>query len=365
MDDLDLSSVGDHFMIGLRPGATLHPDDRTLLSQLRPSGVILYKSNFLHDLPYEQWLPSHSKLVESIRQACGRDRLFIAIDHEGGRVCRTPPPITRYSYASRWAADAGKVGECMGAELASLGINLSFSPVLDVDSNPANPVIGERAFGRTPEDVIAAAIPFMRGMEGQGVRACGKHFPGHGDTKVDSHSELPVLDLSLEQIEQRELKPFKAAINAGIEMIMTSHIMFPAIDSSYPATLSRRLTHHLLRSVCGFQGVIISDDIGMHAMDGLLDEPDAMVRFIEAGNDTMMICSHWTSTERAPMFARALIKARETGRIPDDVLAASRQRVRTMLSKTLQHDVSALKEGDFAEHRQAGVLFSAATVEVI
>jgi beta-N-acetylhexosaminidase len=365
MLDADLSSVGDHFIIGLRPGVTLDDRDAALLRELRPGGVILYKSNFVHDASYDRWLESHANLIDAIRRAACRDRLFIAIDHEGGRVCRTPAPITRYSYAARWAAAAQAVGDGMGSELSSLGLNLNFSPVLDIDSNPTNPVIGERAFGRTPEQVIAAAIPFIAAMEGRGVRACGKHFPGHGDTKADSHSELPVLDLSLKELENRELKPFIAAVHAGIEMIMTSHIVFTAIDNANPATLSRSLTHDLLRSTCGFDGVIVSDDVGMHAMDGLLDRPDTIARFMAAGNDMMMICSHWTDTERARAFAHALIEGKEAGLVDGDSLAASRERIRLMLSRTPQHRVQPLKDSDFARHREAGALFSEATVEVV
>ena len=135
------------------------------------------------------------------------------------------------------AKPRAKSAKVWAEELASLGFNLNFAPVLDINSNPANPVIGERAFGRTPEEVISAALPFIEGMESHGVKACGKHFPGHGDTKVDSHYELPVLDLSPEELEVRELKPFVAAIRAGIGMIMTSHIVFTAIDKENPTTL--------------------------------------------------------------------------------------------------------------------------------
>ena len=173
--------------MGSVQGITLDDRDRALLGDLRPGGVILFKSNFVHGAPYDQWLEVHAKLINSIRRAAGRDRLFIAIDHEGGRVCRTPPPITRYASAARWGETARDVGEGMGSELASLGPRSRSPPVLDINSNPANPVIGERAFGRTPEEVISAALPFIEGMETHGVMACGKHFPGHGDAKVDSH----------------------------------------------------------------------------------------------------------------------------------------------------------------------------------
>src|SRR5262245_28882542 len=196
----DISLAGDHFLIGLRPTAQLHERDRALLAELRPAGVVLFKSNFLHDQPYERWLEVHRKLIADVRAAIGRDRIFIGIDHEGGRVCRTPAPITRFSYAAQWAAQAEAVAHAMGVELASLGVNLNFAPVLDIHSNPANPVIGPRALGTTSERVTAAALAFMEGMQAESVLACGKHFPGHGDTDKDSHHELPVLDQDLDAL---------------------------------------------------------------------------------------------------------------------------------------------------------------------
>src|SRR5579871_4248683 len=207
-----ISEAGDHFLIGLRLSPQLDPRDRALLTDLRPAGVILFKSNFRHDVPYEEWLDSHRQLIADVRESIGRERIFVGIDHEGARINRTPAPITRFAQAAKWANEAAAVGEAMGVELASLGCNLNFAPVLDIHSNPANPVIGERSFGRTADDVIKSMLPFTKAMERRGVRACGKHFPGHGDTQVDSHHELPVLDLDLEQIKARELKPFAAAI---------------------------------------------------------------------------------------------------------------------------------------------------------
>lgn len=247
MSKLEISTVGDHFIVGLRPSVALHERDRALLADLRPAGVILFKSNFLHDKAYEPWLHAHAQLIDDVRRVIGRPRLFIGIDHEGGRVCRTPAPITRFSYAAHWAEQSAAVGRAMGIELASLGVNLNFAPVLDIHSNPVNPVIGKRAFGTTEEQVRRAALPFVSAMQSEGVIACGKHFPGHGDTAQDSHHELPVLNLDLAALRRRELKPFAAAIEAGIHMIMTSHIMLPQVDPISPVTLSRRFNHDLLR----------------------------------------------------------------------------------------------------------------------
>src|ERR1700761_3493267 len=155
MNPPDISAAGDHFLIGLRPTSQLHERDRALLADLRPAGVVIFKSNFLHDAPYERWLEVYSRLIADVRATIGRDRIFVGIDHEGGRVCRTPAPITRFSYAARWAPHAAEVGRVMGVELASLGVNLNFAPVLDIHSNPDNPVIGARALGTTSEQVTA------------------------------------------------------------------------------------------------------------------------------------------------------------------------------------------------------------------
>jgi beta-N-acetylhexosaminidase len=365
MTTYDISAAGDHLLIGLRPFPRLDERDRALLADVRPAGVILFKSNFVHDQPYEQWLDSHRRLIAEVRAAVGRDRLFIGIDHEGGRVCRTPPPITRFSYAARWASQAGAVGSAMGVELASLGINLNFAPVLDINSNPANPVIGARSFGSTSEQVSAAALAFMAGIQGGKVLPCGKHFPGHGNTSQDSHHELPILNEDLAALRARELVPFRAAIGAGIPMVMTSHLMLPKLDPHQPVTLSKTFNHELLRGELGFKGVVVSDDIGMRAVSRLFDDPTAAVRLLLAGTDLLMVCSHWTDTERSRGFARAIVEAQGQGTIPAAVATESRQRVLALLSRTPQNTVTVLSPDVFASHRQAGALFTAETAEVI
>ncbi len=365
MDAQSIDAVGDHFLIGLRPSPTLDNRDRALLEDLRPAGVVLFKSNFRHDLPYEGWLESHLRLIEDVRAAAGRPNMLIAVDHEGGRVCRTPAPITRFDYARRWAKDAAVVGRVMGRELSSLGFNLNFAPTLDIHTNPANPVIGDRAFGSTPQEVIAAALPFMHAMQASGVIACGKHFPGHGDTHINSHFGLPSQDLDIEALSARELKPFAAAIAAGVPMIMTSHILFPKIDPGAPVTLSRRFATEILRQELGFDGVAISDDVGMGAMKGFFEAPDAAAKFFAAGGDMLMVCAHFTEADRARGFAQAIIAALDEDRLDQALLARSRERVAALLARAPSNAVRQLPETAFAAHRAAGVLYSAATVEVV
>lgn len=361
MTPTDIRAVGDHFMVGLRPTVALDPRDRALLQDLRPAGVVLFKSNFLQDAPYEQWLAAHTQLIADVREAVGRDQLLIAIDHEGGRVCRTPAPITRFSYAARWAGQARAVGQAMGVELASLGVNVSFAPVLDIHSNPANPVIGLRAFGSTAETVSAAALEMMQALQSQGIIPCGKHFPGHGDTSQDSHRELPVLQQDLDALRQRELKPFIAAIQAGIPLLMTSHILLPHIDPQDPVTLSARFNQQLLREELGFKGVIVTDDIGMHAVSERFKDPWQAVRLLKAGADMLMVCSFFTDTDRCRGFAAAMLEAYARGEID----GSSRIRIARLLADAPQHPVSALTAQTFARHQQAGPLFAAETAEVI
>ena len=352
-------------MIGLQPSPVLTGHDRALLSDLRPAGVILFKSNFRHDLPYHDWLESHARLIGDIRAASGRERMLIAIDHEGGRVCRTPLPVTRFAYAGEWPSQAAAVGRAMGRELAALGIDLNFAPVLDVHTNPANPVIGPRAFGKTPEAVIAAALPFMDALQSEKIIACGKHFPGHGDTSVDSHVGLPLQTLGLDQLRARELKPFAAAVAAGLQMIMTSHILYPSIDKGLPVTLSRRFLTGILRDELRFSGVTISDDIGMGAIKGFFADPNAAVRLIESGCDMVMVCAHFTGTDRVRDFARAIIAAAAGGRLDRVVLARSRARVNDLLARAAMNEVAALPESVFRAHAAAGPLYDQATVEVV
>ena len=362
---IDLSLAGDHFLIGLRPTAELHELDRALLADIRPAGVVLFKSNFLQDQPYESWLKVYRQLIADVRQTIGRERIFIAIDHEGGRVCRTPAPITRFSYAARWAGQAEAVGRAMGVELASLGVNLNFAPVLDIHSNPANPVIGPRALGTTIEQVTTAALAFMRAQQAQGVLACGKHFPGHGDTDKDSHRELPVLNQSLADLRARELKPFRAAVEAGIPMLMTSHLLLSQIDPGEPVTLSRKFGQDVLRGELGFKGVVVSDDIGMHAVSRMFDDPTAAARLLLAGTDLMMVCTYGMDTDRCRGFAAAMIDAWRRGVIPEQAAAQSRERVRSLLLRTPQNEVRSLTADVFERHRAAAPLFSAETAEVI
>jgi beta-N-acetylhexosaminidase len=350
--------LGKHFLIGLRPTTELHADDRRLLAHLRPAGVIAYRGNFLADQPYEVWHARFAQLIADVRAAVGRDRVLICIDHEGGTVLRPPRPITPYGFARRWADRAGEVGRAMAVELASLGINLDFAPVVDIDSNPANPVIGPRAFASDADAVIASARAFIAGMQAEGVLACPKHFPGHGDTSVDSHLGLPVIAADRAELTRRELRPF-AAVAGDVHLIMTAHIVYPAIDPGVPATMSRVLVGDVLRGELGYRGAVVTDDIGMRAVSAMFDAPGACPRVLASGTDLIMVCSHWTSTDRAYAMLDDLEAARRGGTLTEATLAAADARIDALLAAAASHAPRLLDPAVLAEHARTAPLQAA------
>ena len=365
MHTTDLSAVGNHFFLGLQPTTKLHDKDKFLLDALKPAGVILFKSNFLHGAGYDTWIEVQRELIHDVREAIGRDKIFIATDHEGARVCRTPHPVTRFKSAVKQAMKSRDIARAMAIELRSLGINMNFAPVMDIHTNPENPVIGDRAFGSTPDDVAASGAAFIKGSHNDCVWACAKHFPGHGDTDVDSHYDLPVLNLTADEITARELIPFEAAIDAGIEIIMTGHILFPKIDPDLPATLSHKITTDILRKQLGYNGVIVSDDIGMHAMDAYFGKPETARQFLEAGNDMLMVCAHFTNTQRVIELACVMKDALNNRNFRETIHGPSHARVETMLSRTTMHDVTSLPLTTFQQHAAIDGVYEAPTVEVM
>ena len=220
---------------------------------------------------------------------------FIAIDEEGGRVHRLPPPFTHFPPAARIGKTgsldlAFRVGRAVAAELSLLGINLNFAPVLDVNSNAENPIIGDRSFGTTPDRVAAMALAWSEGLRSGGIIPCGKHFPGHGHTGTDSHLYLPAVTKSLSELQAVELVPFLDACRTRIEGLMTAHVVFPALDEEFPATLSSRIVTGVLRQELGYEGLVFSDDMEMKAITGNFDAGEAAVSSVRAGIDVLLYC---------------------------------------------------------------------------
>jgi beta-N-acetylhexosaminidase len=235
---------------------------------------------------------------------------LVAVDQEGGLVQRVRAPATQWppmrSHDGLAAPDdeavAEQVGRAMGDELRALGFDIDFAPVLDVHTNPANPIIGDRAFGTDAELAARRALAFARGLDAAGVLACGKHFPGHGDTATDSHLELPRVDHTWDRLEAIELVPFQRAAAANLPMIMTAHVVFAALDAGRPATLSEAVVTGLLKNKIGYKGVIVSDDLDMNAIAAHMGADAAAVQAIRAGCDVLLLCrdeNHQAQAEAA------------------------------------------------------------------
>lgn len=287
MKDQKVSSL---FVWGFE-GTEVSSDFKKLLKQHHPAGVILFKRN----LEFPEQIKELTRSLRAERVS----PLLIGIDEEGGRVGRLPDPFLHFPPA----ATLGKIhetkqgkkivtelGAIMARQLLSLGINADFAPVLDVNSNPKNPIIGDRAFSSDPKVVAAAALAFEQGMRAEGLVTCGKHFPGHGDTRTDSHLTLPRVNRDRRLLNKIELAPFRAAIERKIPMLMTAHVVYKTLDPKNPATLSSKILTDLLRKKLKFKGVVISDDLQMKAVAQKYSEVESSILSLEAGVDLLLIC---------------------------------------------------------------------------
>ncbi len=220
--------------------------------------------------------------------------LFLSIDEEGGRVSRLPSEFPKMPGA-KVLGDINnqdlsfQYGKILAMRIKSLGFNMDFAPVMDINSNPENPVIGDRAFGNTIDIVVNNSLETMKGINSENIISVIKHFPGHGDTNMDSHIDIPIIDKDLKEINDLELIPFKEAIENGVDSIMIGHILFPALDNK-PATLSTKIINDLLRKELDFNGVVISDDLNMGAIVRNYTMEEAVIEFLNAGGDIALIC---------------------------------------------------------------------------
>jgi beta-N-acetylhexosaminidase len=224
------------------------------------------------------------------------------------------------------AALAERFASALAKEVKAVGFNLDFAPVLDVHTNAANPVIGDRALSERADEVGRLGAAIVRALQAEGVGACGKHFPGHGDTATDSHHELPVLEHPPDRLEAVEFVPFRAAVEAGVASIMTAHVLIPSLDAERPATLSPGILSRL-RQGMAFDGLIISDDLDMKAVAGTHAQEEAIVLAIAAGCDLVLLCG--ADVQRHVPALEALIHAVEDGTLPEkrveDALARQRR----------------------------------------
>ena len=275
-------------------------------------GVILFARNVAEPEQVAELCYESARLVPDLP-------LWVSVDQEGGRVARLKAPFTEWPPMATLGRSgdvrlAERFARALATELKAAGITLDYAPVLDVLTNAKNPVIGDRALAEKAEDVGRLGAAIIRTLQAEGVAACGKHFPGHGDTSVDSHLELPLVEHPPDRLRAVEFVPFRAAVQADVATIMTAHVFAPALDEQRPATLSRRVVTDLLRHELGFEGVILSDDLEMKAIANSYAVPEAAVLAIEAGCDGVLICSADYDTQAQTL--EALIYAVESERLP-------------------------------------------------
>lgn len=281
--------IGQLLIVGFE-GTTINEDIKKYINDYKVGGVIFFSRNIKN-------IDQSIKLINDIKIQNKKNNipLFISIDEEGGRVSRLPSEFKRLPSA-KIIGDIDKkevsfeYGKIIGERLDKLGFNLDFAPVLDINSNLNNPVIGDRAFGNKTEVVTRNGIATMKGLKDKGIIAGIKHFPGHGDTEIDSHKDLPIIDKDIKALKELELVPFKNAIEEGADMIMIGHILYKDIDESYPATMSKTIIEEILRNELSFEGVVISDDMTMGAVLKNYSLEDASVKYLNSGGDILLIC---------------------------------------------------------------------------
>ncbi|MDE3156685.1 MAG: beta-N-acetylhexosaminidase [Acidobacteriota bacterium] len=285
---------------------------KALAREFDLGGVILFARNI--EAPEQV-----AELVAELRQLERELPWWVSVDQEGGRVARLKAPFTEWPPMATLGRSgdaelAARFARALAAELRAVGITLDFAPVLDVHTNPKNPIIGDRALSTDAADVARLGAAIIRGLQAGGVAACGKHFPGHGDTSVDSHKELPLVEHDPDRLRAVEFVPFRAAIEADVAAIMTAHVLVPAFDEERPATLAPAIVHDLLKGELGYRGMVLSDDLEMRAVAGRMAVPDAAVAALAAGCDGLLICGGDHDLQAAAL--EAAIRAVETERLP-------------------------------------------------
>ena len=328
------ADLGELFVGGFS-GPEIPPDFAALARDGQLGGAVLFRRN-LPDLETAR------ALTDALHALRTDAPLLVSVDQEGGRVQRLRRPFPELPPMRRLGETADpalcrEAGRTVGLGLRALGFDQDYAPVLDVDSNPANPVIGDRAFSADPERVGTLGVAFGAGLEAAGVASCGKHFPGHGDTALDSHLALPRLPHPMARLEAVELIPFRRAVEAGLASLMTAHVIFDAVDPERPATLSPAALA-LLRGRLGYEGVVVSDDLEMRAIADGWGIAEAAVAAIAAGCDQVLICEHPALVAEAFDAARAAVRS---GDLPAARIAEAAARVRRLKARFVRPEAAA------------------------
>lgn len=340
VDPILQKKVGSLFVVGFE-GKQMTPQLRNLIHHYHIGGIILFSRNI--GTPEEVLILTRT-LQKEAKNAGYTYPLLICIDQENGVVRRLGEGATIFPGAMAQGAthnpdNAYTIGVATGKELKALGINWNLAPVLDVNNNSDNPVIGVRSFGESPEQVALFGKASMQGMQRAGVATTLKHFPGHGDTHVDSHLDLPVINHDIDRLEKMEFIPFQQCIDAGADVIMAAHIYFPALEKEkgIPATLSKNVLTHLLREKLGFNGVITTDCMEMNAISKTIGTEKGAVAALKAGADLVMV-SH--TYERQIGAIKEVVSAMERGELDERNIKTSMERVHRLNKKYVSWEES-------------------------
>ncbi|MGK0575918.1 glycoside hydrolase family 3 N-terminal domain-containing protein [Macrococcus capreoli] len=320
-DQLTLEEkIAQLFILGFQ--GTSYNETLAQYNDLNIGGVLMFANN----IGGSEEVKTLNETIQSNAQSIP---MFIAVDQEGGRVNRLPSNIpnieSAYQIGLSGSTDhAYQSGAFIGKNLKRLGFNVDFAPSLDIWSNPGNKVIGDRSFGQTSQDVIRYGLPFNKGINEQQIITSAKHFPGHGDTFVDSHDTLPVSNLTLEQLQKKELMPFKAAIAQNIDMIMVSHILFPDIDATHPSSLSPKMIQSLLQKQMKYNGIVITDDLAMGAIKNSYSREAALTQALNAGETMLLIGSDIGDIKSQIQYLKVQV---ETGKIDRKIIEENVQKI--------------------------------------
>jgi beta-N-acetylhexosaminidase len=330
----NLPDIGNLFMVGFH-GTRFDGEARELIDELNPCGVILFSRNILDPVQTAEL----NRDVQSYALNNHRPGLFIGVDQEGGRVRRLREPFAVFPPALELASsDAPEEAVREFARVTTLeirlaGFNVDFAPVLDVldrTEDLSSSVIGDRSYGYDPAAVSRLGGIVIETMRSHGVIPCGKHFPGHGGTLVDSHLELPVDDRQWDEIRIRDLVPFRDAVNMNVEMLMTAHILYPALDPEFPATLSAPIIRGTLRETLHYHGVVITDDLDMAAVAHHFPIEECALKALSAGVDILLVCN---SPEKALSARSSLAEVVKDGRISQGRIEESLRRIHRLKSR--------------------------------
>lgn len=325
--------IGQMIFAGIS-GTEMNPSMNQLITKYHVGGIILNGDNLVSPKQTVTYLNQ----IKGINE--GNIPLFFGVDQEGGRISKLPGGLTNFPTNLEIGklndpTQSYEIGTVLGKELRAFGFNVNFAPVLDVNSNPDNPVIGDRSFSNNPEIVGSLGIQTMKGLQSQSIISAVKHFPGHGDTQVDSHLELPKVNKTLTELESLEFIPFRKAVKEGADMVMVGHILVPALDKTYPSSMSKKIITDILRNELGFNGVVITDDFFMKAITNDYDIGVAAVQSIKAGSDIIMVAHDYN---KVVQVRNTIKKAVENGEISEKRIDESVARILQLKEKYKLND---------------------------